>query len=565
MLADHIRILAIFFFNPDEFRFVGGFISELWEKFKFYRIWLIRIGIVVTPCLLLYFNYYQSENKLYASPPFIQSKYKESPTIKLEWARRQYAVRKAFKHGWRSYVRDAWGHDEYHPISRRGSNFTREGGIGYLIVDSLDTMLIMNLHKEYQQARHWIKTELRFDVNANVSLFETTIRILGGLLSAYHLSGNDTIYLDKARDLGDRLLGAFTAPTHIPYASVNLKYRRGIEGHFFGGASSTSEATTLQLEFKYLSQLTGDEKYWRHVENIMFHFDNLEKLDGLVPIFISPKSGNFMGEQITLGARGDSYYEYLLKQYIQTAGTEPIYRRMYDEAIQGVKKRLIALSYPKGLWYIGELPHYSSNKIYPKMDHLVCFMAGNLALGVTQGTKLKDFNKLTTRFQQDLTLGIKLLETCAEMYFTTATGLAPEIAHFETDPKAKNDLIIKPNDAHNLLRPETVESLFVLWRITGDIQYREWGWRIFQSFEKYAKLDDAGYTSLDDVTIIPPKRRDKMETFWLAETLKYLYLLFDDSNSNLLPLDQYVFNTEAHPLPIFEPSSKVYGEGWSRS
>ncbi|CAN6446386.1 unnamed protein product [Victoria cruziana] len=108
--------------------------------------------------------------------------------------------------------------------------------------------------------------------------------------------------------------------------------------------------------------------------------------------------------------------------------------------------------------------------------------------------------------------------------------------------------MIKPNDRHNLLRPETVESLFVLYRITKDPKYREWGWQIFQDFEKYTKVETGGYTSLDDVTTIPPRRRDKMETFFLGETLKYLYLLFGDEN--VLPLDEFVFNTEAHPLPI---------------
>jgi endoplasmic reticulum Man9GlcNAc2 1,2-alpha-mannosidase len=98
--------------------------------------------------------------------------------------------------------------------------------------------------------------------------------------------------------------------------------------------------------------------------------------------------------------------------------------------------------------------------------------------------------------------------------------------------------------------------LFSLHHITVDLsfaalflnRYREWGWQIFQAFEKYTRVDSGGYTSLDDVTSLPPPKRDKMETFFLGETLKYLYLLFDENNT--LPLDKYVFNTEAHPLPI---------------
>ncbi|CAG8582791.1 11060_t:CDS:2 [Ambispora gerdemannii] len=482
-----------------------------------------------------------------------------------EWTRRQHAIRNAFKHAWNGYVRDAWGYDEYHPISRSGTNLSNHGSIGYTIIDSLDTMIIMNLHEEYIQARDWVANKLDFNIDADVSLFETTIRVLGGLLSAYHLSGNDTLYLTKAKDLGDRLFGAFDSPTYIPFASVNLASQKGKPAHFAGGASSTSEAGTLQLEFKYLSYLTDDDKYWRTVEEVMFHIDDLDKFDGLVPIFISPSTGDFMGQQITLGARGDSYYEYLLKQYIQTARTEPFYRRMYAQAMQGVKNRLIAHSFPNKLLYVGELAHHASTDIFPKMDHLVCFLGGTLALGATGGVKIKDYSELSVEAQEDLSIAKRLTETCVQMYFRTATGLAPEITFFETNVNGVDDMIIKDRDAHNLLRPETVESLFVLWRITDDNKYREWGWRIFKAFEKYAKVDGGGYSALNDVTTIPPGRLDKMETFWLAETLKYLFLLFEDPDSQSLPLDKYVFNTEAHPLPIFKPSKKIRGNGWDRS
>ncbi|KAF0448079.1 mannosyl-oligosaccharide alpha-1,2-mannosidase [Gigaspora margarita] len=470
------------------------------------------------------------------------------------WSERQMKVKKAFKHAWDGYVRDAWGNDEYHPISHRGSNLSRTG-IGFTIVDSLDTLLIMDLKDEYNHARDWVANSLDFNIDGEVNVFETTIRVLGGLLSAYHLSGNDGLFLAKAIDLGDRLLGAFSSPSGIPYASVNLARREGIGAHFNGGASSTSEATTLQLEFKYLSYISDNYEYWDKSQNIMFAIDELKKYDGLVPIFLSPNDGQFWGGKITLGARGDSYYEYLLKQFIQTSNTEHFYRRMYDEAIKGVKTHLIDHSYPSGLLYIGELSGYGDDTISPKMDHLVCFMGGNLALGATQGRKVNDIQKhMSDNDLEDLDIGKELTKTCVEIYFSTSTGLAPEIAYFSTSEDATNDIIIKPLDSHNLLRPETVESLFILWRLTGDVQYREWGWKIFQAFEKYSKVDEGGYTSLDDVTVVPPKRRDKMETFWLAETLKYFYLLFGPDD--LIPLDKYVFNTEAHPLPIISPTSK---------
>ena len=108
----------------------------------------------------------------------------------------------------------------------------------------------------------------------------------------------------------------------------------------------------------------------------------------------------------------------------------------------------------------------------------------------------------------------------------------------------------QPADTHNLLRPETVESLFYLYRLTGEKKYRDYGWKIFLAFEKYTKLP-FGYTSINNVR--NPGNvgyRNKMESFFLGETLKYFYLLFSD-DPQVVPLDQFVFNTEAHPLPIY--------------
>lgn len=106
----------------------------------------------------------------------------------------------------------------------------------------------------------------------------------------------------------------------------------------------------------------------------------------------------------------------------------------------------------------------------------------------------------------------------------------------------------QPLDAHCLLRPETVESLFILYRLTKDKKYQEYGWSIFQAIEKHAKISSGGYSSLNSVKDTKLGFRDKMESFFLGETLKYLFLLFSDVD--IVPLDKFVFNTEAHILPI---------------
>lgn len=496
-----------------------------------------------------------------------------------KWIARQQNVKKAFIHAWSGYKKYAMGFDELMPLSHRGVDGL--GGLGATIVDALDTAMIMGADEVVTEAGSWIETHLshRIKEKGQVNLFETTIRVLGGLLSAYHLSGGEQgmnsthmgpksiVYLETAKQLADLLLSAFTSsPTPIPFSDVVLRDHSAHPAP--DGQSSTSEVSTLQLEFNYLSTVSGDPKYGMEAMKVLEHLKTLPKVEGLVPIYISPHSGEFNGENIRLGSRGDSYYEYLIKVWLQQGaerdGNFKYLYDMYEEATKGIRHLLVQKSIPKGLVFVGELPSGSKGAFSPKMDHLVCFLPGTLALGATKGiTKekaMKD-NLLTFEDLENLKLAEDLAKTCFEMYSVTSTGLAPEIAYFHTEDyfeqgldggnkssEYMNDIIIKYADRHNLLRPETVESLFVLYRITENPKYREWGWQIFEAFEKHTKVDSGGYSSLDDVTRLPPQRRDKMETFFLGETLKYLYLLFADST--VIPLDKFVFNTEAHPFPI---------------
>lgn len=213
-------------------------------------------------------------------------------------------------------------------------------------------------------------------------------------------------------------------------------------------------------------------------------------------------------------------------------------------------------------------------------------MPGTIALAATGGLTVEQAKTLGgwgQKEEDEMKLAIELTKTCWGMYKVMATGLAPEITFFEIedpphmqadgilasaeieneeDAPWRSDYTIKHQDSHNLQRPETVESLFYMWRITGDEMYREWGWEIFTSFVKFtATADGAGFTSLSNANKIPPEMRDNMESFWLAETLKYLYLLF--SPADLLPLDSIVINTEAHILPRFE-LARGLKTGWKR-
>ncbi|KAF0710637.1 hypothetical protein AaE_012444 [Aphanomyces astaci] len=198
--------------------------------------------------------------------------------------------------------------------------------------------------------------------------------------------------------------------------------------------------------------------------------------------------------------------------------------------------KLVGRTKKSGWVFLGELE--VNGDLTPKMDHLVCFMPGMLALGYMHGMP-----------SSHLDLAKALGRTCFEMYNQMASNLAPEIAYFNTVDDS-NDIQVHAPDAFNILRPETVESLMVLYRVTRDETYREWGKVIFRAFEQHCRLPQGGYSSVNHVDSPAPSKffRREMESFFMAETLKYFYLLFSDES--VVPLDQFVFNTEAHPFPI---------------
>ncbi|KAG2022608.1 mannosyl-oligosaccharide 1,2-alpha-mannosidase [Coprinopsis cinerea AmutBmut pab1-1] len=487
------------------------------------------------------------------------------------------AVVKAFKFAWGAYERDAMGSDEYHPLSKEGSNLGPDGGIGYMIIDVLDTLQIMGLQEEYARARDWIANSLDFNKRGSYSTFETTIRVLGGLLSAYHLSGNDPLFLEKAEDIGDRLLSAFEdSPSGFPLPYVNLLERQGYHTKDYPGTVSVAEIGTLQLEFKYLSHLTGNQDYWRVAEGVMERLKSSKLPHNLASVFLSYEEGRYLPSTISLGSRGDSYYEYLLKQFIQTNYTEHIYQEMYRDSMDGVDQYLIQRSPGNNLVHTSELwPEEDAEgqinewRLTPKQDHLVCFLGGSLMLGAVKArarvepvSRPPRQEELTEEGWRDWKTGLELIRTCMRTH-ETATGLSPEIVYFRVPSDgmdsyefAPPDWYIRgaqpgvppPYDARYMLRPETVESLFIAYRLTGDSLFREQGWQIFQAIEKHCRVETGGYATVLNVDQNPPELENKMETFFLSETLKYLYLLFSDSS--VIPLDQYVFNTEAHPFPI---------------
>jgi len=444
-------------------------------------------------------------------------------------------VRKMMKHAWDNYAAYAWGKNELQPISHKGhsSSIFGSGKFGATIVDGLDTLYIMGFMDEFNQGKEWIKNNLNLSgASTEMSVFETNIRFVGGLLSCFALTG-DVIFREKAYHIAEKLLPAFDTPTGIPHALVNIGTGRSKNYAWASsGASILSEFGTMSLEFNYLSDVTGNPVFREKIQKINEVLRKLDRPDGLYPNYLNPRTGRWGQQHISIGALGDSFYEYLLKSWIQSGRTDENARLAYIDAMDSAINKLIQKS-KEGLTYFAEMKF---GRLEHKMDHLACFSGGMLGLS---GKELGEPYKT-----QHMELGSAITHTCHESYDRTNTKIGPEAFRFSDAMEAR---ALRSSEKYYILRPEVVESYFIMWRLTHDPRYRQWGWEFVQALEKHCRVE-GGYTGLKNVYSDEPTQDDVQQSFFLAETLKYLYLLFSDDE--LISLDQWVFNTEAHPIPI---------------
>eukprot|EP00051_Salpingoeca_urceolata_P027321 m.480974 g.480974 ORF g.480974 m.480974 type:complete len:712 (+) comp22012_c0_seq1:446-2581(+) len=458
---------------------------------------------------------------------------------------RKNKIKQMMKTAWDGYRNHAWGHNELMPKAKRGHSAGIFGRtqMGATIVDALDTLYIMGLHEEFKDARDWIEQHLHFDVSAGVSVFEVVIRFLAGLLTGYAFTG-DEMFVHKAVDLADRLMPAFRTKTGVPKAMVNLKTGATKNwGWASGGCSILSEFGTMQLEFEYLSQVSGNSIYAQKVAHVMEYVTNKPlPANGLYPNYLHPDKGSWGSNSVSIGALGDSFYEYLLKFWVFQGGrdghhVEKFGREKFDQAMTAMRNKLFQRSKPSNLLYIAE---GKGNSLLHKMGHLACFSGGMLALAAKGAPTVEQEHWY-------LQSGADITETCYQSYHRSPTHIGPEAMLFDRGHEASNT---RKNELYYILRPEVIEAYFYLWRMTHEQKYRDYAWEAAEAIEKHCRCG-TGYCGIKDVSKNPPQQDDVQQSFFLAETLKYLYLIF--SEDNVVDLDNWVFNTEAHPVPVRHP------------
>lgn len=406
-------------------------------------------------------------------------------------------------HSWRAYERYAWGSDELKPVSKTAHNWHAESLL-MTPVDTLDTLLLMGLKEEADKAKTLIVEKLSFDKDFEVKNFEITIRLLGGLLSAYQMTGDPRL-LKLADDLGTRLLPAFDSPTGLPYMYVNLK-----TGKTSGARTNPAEIGTLVLEFGTLAKLTRKPIYYDKAKNALVQLYNRRSKIGLVGEEINVETGEWVGRNSHVGGGIDSYYEYLLK--CEKLFGDKACARMWKDSHRALNEHLADRA-PSGLWY-GQVDMTTGKRTASEFGALHAFLPGVLALG------------------DDLGRARDLQASAYKMW--NLQGIEPEVIDYRS---------MKVTHGGYPLRPEIIESAYILHRRTKDPRYLEMGRTFFEGLVAHCRTE-AGYTVLKDVTT--KEKGDLMPSYFLAETLKYLYLLFAPEET--LDPGKVVFNTEAHPL-----------------
>ena len=412
-------------------------------------------------------------------------------------------VREELAQSWQAYQRYARGHDELKPVSRTAHDW-HSRPLLMTPVDALDTLILAGLDAEAQEARKQITESLSFDADIEVKNFEITIRILGGLLSGYQLT-NDARLLRLADDLGTRLLPVYASPTGMPYMYVNLK-----TGKTRGARSNPAEIGTLVLEWGTLSRLTGKPVYFEKAKNALVQLYRRRSAIGLVGEEIDVETGKWLSRASHVGGGIDSYYEYLWKCERLFGDAEC--GQMWAESRKALDAHL-ADDAPSGLWY-GQVDMETGKRTASEFGALHAFLPGVLAFG------------------GDLDRARRLQDSCLKMW--QLRGVEPELLDYRK---------MKIVDAAYPLRPEIIESAYCLYRATGDPRYLEMGRTFFEALVRRCRTD-SGYTVLKSV--VTGEKGDLMPSYFLAETLKYLYLLFAPAET--LDYDRVVFNTEAHPF-----------------
>lgn len=463
-------------------------------------------------------------------------------------------IKTAYREAYQDYLQYATGYDELLPISKKGEDPL--GGWGATVVDSLSTSFLMGHMDLYESGvKYMKKVDFSRTSQSSISLFETNIRFLGGLLSAYELGGKkEQKLVDQAQVVGNHLLTGWYADNKMPFNTLHWNNFGGPDTS--SGHSGIAEAGTLLLEMDRLSKYTGISTYrYKARQSMMAIVNSKVQFPGLFPQVYSTATGQPADDYITWGGGSDSFFEYLIKYGYMTGDDQSPWISTWVDSVSSSIKHLVQKPEQThaNVSYLTDYSQKAGGNL-PRFSHLGCFAGGNWILGAKMLGN-DEFNRY----------GLALTEGCVQTYASSPSGIGPESFVFIGTGGNTNGVDIDNKafyakhgfDFENtqyVLRPEVMESVFYAYRTTGDPRWQELAWSAWTSIKKHCKAP-AAFAAIDQVNSTMPELLDDSESFLYAELFKYLYLIFADPN--VASLDEYVFNTEAHPFKIDNPG-KAY-------
>lgn len=466
-------------------------------------------------------------------------------------------IKAAYRTSYQAYLKYATGHDALLPLS---NGFTDAfGGWGASVVDSLSTSFLMDHKDLYDQGVEFSKRiDFTKTSSDSISLFETNIRYLAGLISAYEIGGKkEPKLIDQAKVVGDHLITGWLDANPLPCNTLkwnNLAKPNTCE------SSGIAEAGTLILEMDRLSKYTGDAKYLRLAEKSMKAIAQSKGVfPGLFAQVYDPRTGKPKDDYVTWGGGSDSFFEYLIKYAYLIGDDQDVWIPTWVNSVASSIEHLVEHPEQTQASSLAYLSDYSASNggNLPRWSHLGCFAGGNWILGAKMIGQAS--------FEQ---YGQALTAACANTYSSSASGIGPESFVFIGQGNNTNGITIQNREFYRqhgfdfevtqyILRPEVMESVFYAYRTTGDTKWQEIAWNAWTSIYKNCLVKQNGaLAALANVNSTSPTKLDDSESFLYAETFKYLYLIFADPDK--ANLDRYVFNTEAHPFEVDQPRKAGY-------
>lgn len=405
------------------------------------------------------------------------------------YAREARQVRDVYREAWAAYKKYAFGADELRPVSGTSKPFylPRES-VGLTVVEALDTLYLMGLDRQVGVARRWLRNEFDPAIRGEISLFETTIRLVGGLLAAYHVTRDRTL-LARAAELGDRLLPAFErSPTGIPYQRVDPS-----TGAVSGAVLSVGECNHL-VEFAELSRLTGRPKYFaaakRAAGAVLLRRSSLD----LLPLSIHVETGSANQPAATIDPPADSFVESLWDGWLLTRDRD--LRAWFDVVQAGLLRRLFVRR-PSGRWWFRHAHFRTGAETSSRANELSAYYAGLLA---ESGQRLE-----------------------ARRYLASWTALLERHPLLPVSVDTVTGAVLDPR---NELYPEYVDSCLTGWLASGDERYRRLAARYWRRELEHLRVPGRGMTIATDATVRPVKTGDLTPGYWFSESPKYCWLMF---------------------------------------